>query len=292
MEVKDLEGIFEEISPYMYRILKTEDILKWQKEKSDNENIKVLDFSEIEGFEEVVIAAFEYNPEEPVLPEGCMSISPYYYFSNIYYMKLKNELQPMDDCGEIRILMHSPLKTLANISGLGYYGKNSIIHNDEFGSSMFLYGVGINMEKDDHFNWNNINNDFSDCGSCRRCIEACPTGALDESGILNREKCMRNYMLEGIEVPDWIGEKMGKRLLGCDICRNICPKNNREPLTERMPDYDRDVFFIRNYLDNREKGLKKYINPLSQWIGRNYARTKRVLYQCEIIDRNNEDDNG
>jgi ferredoxin len=290
MLVSRLEEIFEKISPYMYRILRTEDILKWKDENSDNENIKILDFSEIDSFECVIIAAFEYNSVEPVLPEGCMSISPYYYFSNKYYMKLKNELGPMEDSGEIRILRNAPLKTLANLSGLGYYGKNSIIHNDEFGSSMFLYGLVINEKNNEDLQWKDINCDFTDCGSCRRCIEACPSGALDESGLLNREKCIRNYMLEGIEVPEDIGNIMGKRLLGCNICRNACPKNNRKPLTERMPDYDQEIFLIRNYLDNKDKGLKNFINPLSEWIGRNYARTKRVLYQCEIIDKNERDD--
>lgn len=204
-------------------------------------------------------------------------------------MKLSNDLRPAESRGEIRILRNSPLKVLANVSGLGYYGKNSIIHNVEFGSSMFLYGVGINVEENESIEWNEINNVFSDCGSCRRCIEACPTGALDESGLLNREKCIRNYMLEGIEVPEEIGKNMGKRLLGCDICRNVCPKNNRLSATERMPDYDMEIFLIRNYLDNREKGLKRFINPLSEWIGRNYARTKRVLYQCQIIEGNDKD---
>lgn len=289
MIIKDIENIFEKTSPYMYRLVKTDDILKWQKENSANEHIGVLGFSELEGFEGVLIAALEYNPEGPVLPEGCMSISPYYYFSNSYYLKLGSELRQMEDTSEIRILRKSPLKVLANISGLGYYGKNSIIHNDEFGSSIFLYGIGINGEESDNIEWDEISNVFSDCGTCRICIEACPTGALDESGMLNREKCIRNYMLEGIEVPDEIGKKMGKRLLGCDICRNVCPFNNREPATERMPDYDREIFLIRNYLDNRDKGLKSFIKPLSEWIGRNYARTKRVLYQCEIIDGNDKD---
>jgi epoxyqueuosine reductase len=288
MEVKELKGIFQQISPYKVRILKTDDILKWQDKNSDNENISLLDFSEIKDFDGVVIAGFEYNPKEPVLPDGCMAVSPYYYFSNRYYMKLKKELMPYENGGEIRILRDTSLKILANISGLGYYGKNSLIHNDEFGTSMFLYGLAINIGEDD-FKWNDINNKFTDCGNCRRCVDACPTGALDENGIFNREKCVRNYMLEGIEVPEEMKKHMGKRLLGCNICREACPKNNRLSLTEEMPDYDREIFLVRNYLDNRDKGLKRFINPLSQWIGKNYARTRRVLYQCQIIDENCRD---
>jgi len=288
MVINELEHIFEKISPYIYRTIKTEDILEWQNENSNNEYIKNLDFSELEDLAGLVIAGFEYNIDSPELPEGCMSISPYYYFSNIYYMKLKDELAGFEEKDGIKILKSVPLKVLANVSGLGYYGKNSIIHNEEFGSTMFLYAVGIKVD----CSWNPMSSEHSDCGRCRRCIEACPTEALDEGFILDREKCIRNYMLEGIEVPEWIGKKMGKRLLGCDICQSVCPKNNRKPETEKMPDYDSEIFLVDNYLENRDKGLKKYINPLSQWIGRNYARTKRVLYQCEIIDRNNEDDNG
>lgn len=282
MVINDIKNIFEKIGSYKLRVLKTEDILKWKDNNFSRDHIRSIDFSELLGTTGVVVAAFEYNINSPELPEGCMSISPYYYFSNMYYMQLKEELRDYIHGDEIKILNHTPLKILANISGIGYFGKNSIIHNDEFGSTMFLYALGINEE----CTWDTISREESDCGDCTLCIEACPMGALDKGYVLNREKCIRYYMLEGREVPEWIGSKMGKRLLGCDVCQNACPKNIRTIKMEKMPEYDREIFLIDNYIKNKDKGLKQYINPLSKLIGRNYARTKRVLYQCEIISKN------
>lgn len=282
MIIKDIENIFKKIGPHKFRLLKTEDILKWRDDNSHKEHIKNIDLSDILDTRGVVVAAFEYNINSPELPEGCMSISPYYYFSNIYYMKLKEEIRNLGYGDEIKFFNHIPLKILANISGIGYFGKNTIIHNDEFGSAMFLYALGIKEE----CMWDTISRVESDCGDCRLCIDACPMGALDKDYVLNREKCIRNYMLEGIEVPQGVGKKMGKRLLGCDICQNACPKNIRTSKIEKMPDYDKEIFLIDNYIKNKDKGLKQYINPLSKLIGRNYARTKRVLYQCEIISKN------
>lgn len=62
------------------------------------------------------------------------------------------------------------------------------------------------------------------CGSCRRCVEACPTNAL-EGGMFHRERCIRNWMMVGGEVPAEIRAKMGNRLIGCDVCQQVCPHN-------------------------------------------------------------------
>lgn len=62
------------------------------------------------------------------------------------------------------------------------------------------------------------------CGACRRCVDACPTNAL-EGGIFHRERCIRNWMMVGGEVPEEIRSKMGNRLIGCDVCQRVCPHN-------------------------------------------------------------------
>ena len=62
------------------------------------------------------------------------------------------------------------------------------------------------------------------CGECRKCVEACPTNAL-EGGVFHRERCIRNWMMVGGEVPEEIRAKMGNRLIGCDVCQRVCPHN-------------------------------------------------------------------
>jgi epoxyqueuosine reductase QueG len=196
-------------------------------------------------------------------------------------LELKKEFEPVKGLS---------LKVLAAISGLGYYGKNTLIHNESFGSAMFLYAY----ETFEDMDWDELISskdymDFSDCKECRKCVDACPTGALDSSYKLNRVKCMRNYMLEGISVPEDIKPFMEDRLLGCDICQQACPKNQITTKTYLMPSFeelqtqDREAFIVENYIKNKDRGFKKYMNSLSMYIGKNYARSKRVLEQCEII---------
>lgn len=62
------------------------------------------------------------------------------------------------------------------------------------------------------------------CGECRKCVDACPTNAL-EGGVFHRERCIRNWMMVGGEVPEEIRAKMGNRLIGCDVCQRVCPHN-------------------------------------------------------------------
>ena len=58
------------------------------------------------------------------------------------------------------------------------------------------------------------------CGDCRACIDACPTGALDEE-CFHREKCLRNWMMSGQPVPEALRPYMGNRLMGCDECKGL-----------------------------------------------------------------------
>ena len=62
------------------------------------------------------------------------------------------------------------------------------------------------------------------CGECRKCVDACPTNAL-EGGVFHRERCIRNWMMVGGEVPEEIRAKMGNQLIGCDVCQRVCPHN-------------------------------------------------------------------
>lgn len=62
------------------------------------------------------------------------------------------------------------------------------------------------------------------CGSCRKCVEACPTNAL-ENGVFHRERCLRNWQMSGQPVPEELRIHMGSLLIGCDVCQQVCPHN-------------------------------------------------------------------
>ncbi len=179
---------------------------------------------------------------------------------------------------KVRKINQAHLKTLANLSGIGYYGKNSIIHNDEFGSQMFLYA----FTTDESLDWDEINHKLSDCGDCTICLESCPNKALEDYKLI-REKCIRNYTLEGKYIPDKIRDTLGSRLIGCDKCQTVCPKNfSKNEDLPIMNIQERELLLPDQYLKNWEKGLKTHIRKLGDLIGYNYARTNRVLVQSII----------
>lgn len=111
----------------------------------------------------------------------------------------------------------------ARRAGLGWVGKNTLLINREKGSFCFI-GIIITPEKFDRYH---IPFDKNYCGNCNRCIEACPTGALAPYQ-LDARKCISYHTIENKgEYPEFVKQKAGERIFGCDICQEVCPWNSR-----------------------------------------------------------------
>ena len=112
------------------------------------------------------------------------------------------------------------IKPSAVKAGIGLYGKNSLVHAEEFGSCIYLGCVITDapLEVEDR------SHKLSDCGDCTLCMEACPTKALAEPYKLIRSSCITSW-LDGAPVPREFRKKVGNRLTGCEICQEVCPKN-------------------------------------------------------------------
>ncbi|WP_408955049.1 tRNA epoxyqueuosine(34) reductase QueG [Natroniella sp. ANB-PHB2] len=110
-------------------------------------------------------------------------------------------------------------RALARRAGIGWQGKNCSIIHPEYGSWIFLGGIITNLELE-------IDSPLEDkCGSCKRCIEACPTGALKEGYLLNSNQCLGYITLSKGYIDHQYRKKMGTRLWGCDTCQEVCPHN-------------------------------------------------------------------
>ena len=123
-------------------------------------------------------------------------------------------------------------KPLAARAGLGWQGKNSLVINDKFGSWIFLAELLTDLDLTPDSPAENR------CGSCRACIDACPTGALSEPGQLDARKCISYLTVEhkGDFTPADLEmfrsfKPTGGYLFGCDICQQVCPFNQDTPLT-------------------------------------------------------------
>jgi len=112
-------------------------------------------------------------------------------------------------------------RDLAQQAGLGWIGKNTCLINPRHGSTFFLSEIllGIELETDPPFPTDH-------CGSCTRCIEACPTQAILPDRILDARRCISYLTIENKEeIPTEFRDKMGTWIFGCDICQQVCPWN-------------------------------------------------------------------
>jgi epoxyqueuosine reductase len=133
-------------------------------------------------------------------------------------------------------------KAWAQNSGLGFIGKNSCLISPKHGSFVFVAEIITSFELEGGQSIREM------CGSCRRCIDACPTQAITENRTINSYHCISYQTIENRdEIPTSLKGKFDHYIFGCDICQDVCPWNRRsrvhkEPLFYLRPEIkDMDI---------------------------------------------------
>jgi len=132
-------------------------------------------------------------------------------------------------------------RVLAKYAGLGWLGKNTLLLNQILGSFFFLGVILTTLDLEPTVGANELPPPDL-CGSCRRCLDACPTQAFVEPYVMDARKCISYLTIElRSSVPEEFREPMGNHVFGCDICQDVCPWNRRAPIAI-IPQFQPRVF--------------------------------------------------
>lgn len=194
----------------------------------------------VEGAKSVISLMLNYFPKEQQVTES-PKISKYAYGTD-YHFVIKEKLKELynfisENIGEVngRVFVDSaPVmdKAWAKRSGLGWMGKNTNIINKNSGSFFFIAELIVDLE----LSYDGPVKDY--CGTCTKCIDACPTGAIENPYIVNGSKCISYFTIELKEqIPESNKNKFADWVFGCDICQDVCPWNRfSSPHNEPMFD--------------------------------------------------------
>jgi epoxyqueuosine reductase len=188
----------------------------------------------------IVMAMSYYFPEnDELLKKGKYKISRYAHGKN-YHLVMRKKLELF--CNEFHTITGGQIKAyvdtspvfekyLAKQAGLGAIGKNTCLIIPGYGSWFFLTVciTDVEFEPDQQF--------LKDlCGSCTKCIETCPTGALSAPGILDARKCISYLTIEQKTGFDSVTPAWKDWIWGCDICQEVCP-HNRKPHISKVGEF-------------------------------------------------------
>lgn len=185
----------------------------------------------VEGAKSVISLLLNYFPKQDLAQNNAdnFKISKYAYGED-YHFVMKRKLNELlnfirEHIGEVNgraFVDSAPVmdKVWAERSGLGWIGKHSNLINRKIGSFFFIGELIVDLELE----YDSPTGDY--CGTCKRCLEACPTEAIVSPYVVDGSKCISYLTIElKSEIPQEFRGKMENWIFGCDICQDVCPWN-------------------------------------------------------------------
>jgi len=246
------------------------------------------------GSRSVVVVARNYNSPRPLAEPGTGRISRYAWGRD-YHRVLRRPLralaahiESLDEHVDTYCCIDSgPVleKFWAARAGLGWLGKNSLVLRQDLGSWFFLGVILTTLEAAADAPAQDL------CGTCTRCIDACPTGAIVAPHVVDSRRCISYHTIENHgEVPKELQRHFGDWVFGCDICQEACPWNGGVPATSETDFHPRQGHAcppLELFEEMDEEGFRE------EFAGTPIMRAKLAgLRRNARIARRNERDNG
>jgi epoxyqueuosine reductase len=231
----------------------------------------------------VVVCALNYNTDQPYSTHAGTPwqgwISRYAWTQRDYHDVILAKLRQLESSFVARCVQSGsgtprtwcyvdtgPVieRLFAKYAGIGWIGKNTCILNEELGSWLFL-GIMLTSRE--------LAPDLPPpdrCGTCTRCLDACPTNAFPAPYQLDATKCISYLTIEKREaIPDEFRPDIGRQVFGCDICQDVCPWNQRTPLTN-TPEF---------------QARPELVNPDLEWLARLNSDDFREVFRGTPVKR-------
>ena len=262
--------------------------------------------SVLPGLRSVIVCALNYNTEKPRSTEASSQeenseprgwISRYAWgrdYHEVLWEKLNAltlelkqrfpepfEARAYADTGPVDERM------LAKHAGLGWVGKNTLLLNQEIGSYFFLGVILTTLELQPSLATSAMAPPNL-CGNCRRCIDACPTGALVEPYVMDARRCISYLTIElRGSIPEEFREPMGRHVFGCDICQDVCPWNRKAPVT-RLEEFGARTFPSQtraSEADCEERREESLFLPRLEWLAAVREEEFREVFRGSPVKR-------
>jgi epoxyqueuosine reductase len=241
----------------------------------------------------VVVCAINYNTAHPYSTDARMQaadrgwISRYAWSREDYHDLVLGRLRRVEDglremvgagdgggAGSVELRSYvdtGPLveRVYAKYAGIGWIGKNTCVINQELGSWLFLGVILTSINLSVHGGAASLPAPDR-CGTCSRCIDACPTEAIVRPGELDARLCISYLTIEKRgEIPANLRADMGRHVFGCDICQDVCPWNRKSPVA------------ASSGFEARE-GL---VNPALDWLAHMKAEEFQSVFRGSAVRR-------
>lgn len=246
----------------------------------------------------VVCAAISYLPPDYPVPDAvprgwvarCARSADYHA---VLRRKLAGLAEVLESAGaRFEICVDTtplPERKLAVLAGIAWRGKNGCVFVEGCGSYVALGEIVTDLALPTASAI-----EIDRCGKCRKCIDACPTGAITASYLVDRSRCLSRITQAGGAISDDIKEKLEDRIYGCDTCQEVCPQNSDTiPI---MPEFALDIFpgarpeLIPLIELGKDEFQKRVRDSSIGWIGRNRIRRNaaialgNVCRRCEFLE--------